>query len=397
VSGGGGLRVLLCVRPYSGHFHSIVPLAQALVAAGHRVLVATAGPLAPTVHAAGLAWVPAGLEAGEIHELLDPDPDDPRDDADFGVFAIGSKVADLVELMLGAFRPDVVLRESTDLAATVAADVIGVPWATYGITSFIEPASWELEGVTANLPEVRAEWGLDADPGLDALYRGVYLAVVPPAFDVDPLPLPAGAVQRVAYRPWDGGDSVEPPAWLDGLGARPTVLVTLGTVFNARADLFGAWIDELVAAGCDVVGTVGADQDPADLGPVPPGVHLERYLPHSLVLPRTDVMVCHGGFNTVMGALCAGVPVVAIPLGSDQDHNAERCAEHGFGLHVAEADADAPTVAAAVRTILDDGAYRTRVAAFAAELAALPSLADAVRRLEEVAATPARPVWGPLH
>ena len=394
------LKVLLAVRPYRGHLHSIVPMAKALQAAGHEVLVATAPELAPTVFSAGLDWLPAGLDAHTVYELIEPRPGVAADDPDFGEYAIGSKVGDLVGTMLGPYRPDLVVREATDVAAAVAGEVIGLPVVTYGITSFIDRESFLGEGVAANLERIRAAFGLDPDPLLASMYRGLYLAVVPPEFDEDPLPV--DEVQRVAYRAWDGGagergtdgDAVGRPASA-AAGGRPQVLVTLGTVFNERFDLLRAWCAALAGDGWSVICTLGADLDPAEFGEPPAHVRLERYVPHSSLLPGCALVVCHGGLNTVMGALCEGVPVVAVPLGSDQEHNARRVAELGLGLELAEEGATAAAVATAARRIRDDDAFASRACAFARRVAALPGLDEGVRSLERVARSPAAaaPVW----
>lgn len=56
------MRVLFTSQPAVGHFHPLVPLAQALVAAGHDVAVACAPAFSPTVAASGLRPLPAGLD-----------------------------------------------------------------------------------------------------------------------------------------------------------------------------------------------------------------------------------------------------------------------------------------------------------------------------------------------
>lgn len=75
--------------------------------------------------------------------------------------------------------------------------------------------------------------------------------------------------------------------------------------------------------------TVGRDQDPAEVGPQPPHVHVERYIPQSLCFPQCDVVVNHGGSGTGGTALSHGLPMVIIPVSADQPDNGRRCEQLG--------------------------------------------------------------------
>ncbi len=73
---------------------------------------------------------------------------------------------------------------------------------------------------------------------------------------------------------------------------------------------------------------------PAVLGPLPSGVHAERWVNQEQELPAADVVVCHGGSGTLYGALAAGVPVVAVPVFADRFENGRRVTAAGAGLVV---------------------------------------------------------------
>ena len=51
-------------------------------------------------------------------------------------------------------------------------------------------------------------------------------------------------------------------------------------------------------------------------------------------LPHMAAVVSHGGLSTITAALTAGVPLVCIPQGRDQYHNAARVAATGVGRTV---------------------------------------------------------------
>ncbi|UUZ58691.1 nucleotide disphospho-sugar-binding domain-containing protein [Nocardioides sp. B-3] len=77
--------------------------------------------------------------------------------------------------------------------------------------------------------------------------------------------------------------------------------------------------------------TVGQGTDPADLGPQPTNVRVERFLPQGDVLSAVDLVVSHGGSGSLMATLAHGLPSLLLPLGADQPHNAMRAGELGTG------------------------------------------------------------------
>jgi UDP:flavonoid glycosyltransferase YjiC (YdhE family) len=71
----------------------------------------------------------------------------------------------------------------------------------------------------------------------------------------------------------------ELPAWVNHLPDRPTVCATLGSVFNRMPEIFRAIIEGLSEEPLNLILTVGHNQDPAEFGPQPANVHIERYIP----------------------------------------------------------------------------------------------------------------------
>jgi UDP:flavonoid glycosyltransferase YjiC (YdhE family) len=59
---------------------------------------------------------------------------------------------------------------------------------------------------------------------------------------------------------------------------------------------------------------VGTEVDPADLGPVPANVHVERWVPQSTGMAHTAAMVGHGGSGSTPAAMAAGMPLAVVPL-----------------------------------------------------------------------------------
>jgi MGT family glycosyltransferase len=147
-----------------------------------------------------------------------------------------------------------------------------------------------------------------------------------------------------------------------------------------------------------VLVTIGDNADPAELGPLPPNVHVERWVSQDAILEHAAAVVCHGGYGSVLGALAAGVPIVAVPIFSDdQWRNARRVAELGAGIALGGdrgpkrrmLDGPGPetfaALADAVEAVLADSAYRSAAHGVAAAIDALPPADSAVEVLSAVA------------
>ena len=279
--------------------------------------------------------------------------------------------------------PDVLVCDETDFGAIVAAERLGLPFATVLV---IAAGSFVRTGVVGEaLAELRAEHGLPPDPELEMLSRYLVLSPFPPSYRDPAHPLPATAH---SFRPSLAGSADDhAPAWSLVLPGAPTVYFTLGTIFNMESgDLLARVLTALRELPINLIVTVGRDIDPEEFGPQPANVHIERHIPQSSVLPHCALVVSHGGSGSVIGALAHGLPSVLIPMGADQPLNAGRCADLGVALVLDAMEVTPEAVRGAVSVLLDDPAYRRNAERLRDEIAALPGVAHAVRLLERLAA-----------
>src|SRR4029078_2689646 len=106
--------------------------------------------------------------------------------------------------------------------------------------------------------------------------------------------------------------------------------------------------------------------------------------PHSEVLKHASAIVTHAGHGTVIKALAAGVPVVALPLGRDQLDNAARVVHHGGGREL-KPEASSEAIARAVRRLLEERSFAAGAQRLAAEIASETAEDLAVEELERLA------------
>ena len=161
--------------------------------------------------------------------------------------------------------------------------------------------------------------------------------------------------------------------------------VTFGTVWNTRPDRFRAVLDAAAEVAGTVVVTTGAGVGRDALGPRPAHVHVHAFVPQATLLPFCTAVVCHGGSGTLLGAAAHGLPQVVLPQGADQFTNGALLATAGAG-RMLTGDVAPAVLRGAVAEALADGPLRRAAEHLRDEIDALPAPADAVARIEALAA-----------
>src|SRR4051794_21109713 len=137
--------------------------------------------------------------------------------------------------------------------------------------------------------------------------------------------------------------------------------------------------------GWDAIVATGAT-DPRVLGALPSGWIVEERVPQVAALDACDIVVCHGGNNTVTEALTAGLPVLAAPFSTDQFAGAEDLRRAGLGETVDAAATSAEAMASALVSLLSGDAAH-RAADLGTELRGEPGAGLAADAVESAAVT----------
>ena len=385
------MRVLFASTQSTGHFAPLVPFAQACRDAGHDVLVAGPPAVAELAYRAALAYQPVAAadpqRLAEVSRMMAGRAGFERIAIATTELFVGSHakaaLPDMLELV-ERWQPDVIARETAEVASLVAAEAYGVPDVRVGIALATPFEDWWLAMASGAVDTLRAEAGVPGDPGADRARRAPVLTQVPLRLDEHQGELPAFVRRYRVPAPTSAG----PPVgwWKDS--AAPLVPVSFGTVLPTDGhfpDLYRRVVDALAGVPARVLVTVGRHANPAELGPLPPNVHVERWVAQASVMPHAAAMVAHGGAGTTLAALAAGVPLVLLPLSADQPINARRVAELGAGLSLDGGAAGVPRLAAALARVLEAPEYRTAARRVAAEVATLPPVAEAAADLSAIA------------
>ena len=383
------MRVLCTSTPMEGVVGPLLPIAHALRARGHEVLLAVGPDVQGRVEAAGLEATVVGPPAMDafIRTMSDPvAAESPGVGPIFGAAMFGAVFApDLLpqlRLIADEFGPDAVVHPPVEVASPIVAAERGAPSVTYGFGQLLDDAM-----VRALADRVAPLWeaaGLSPDAHA-GIYRDCFLDPCPPSMRLGGT-APARVVQLIQPEiPEAGSDSL--PAEIAALGDRPVLYVTLGTVplFNQLAT-FEVLLDAVAGEDIDVVATIGSNNDPAALSTRSPNVHVHQWLPLRPLLERCDAVMCHGGSGTTLAALNAGLPLVIVPQGADQFENALACEQSGAARVVRPGELETSIVRDAVRTVMAPGSPARRAATrLAEEIAAMPNPFDAMAIIETLA------------
>lgn len=382
-------RILLGAFGDPGHAFPVMALGRRLAERGHDVCIQTGRRWQDDVEASGVRFAPA--PEYPVLPLLGDGPLTP--------YGAARRAAVDTLPLLDDFAPDVVVADVLTLGPALAAEVRGVPVAT--LIPHVDPrterwwppfssgarpartalgrAGWRamarivdraLEHGRAELNEVREHVGL---PPLAHPYGGISRELVL-----------VGSVPQLAYpRPaaLPGTHVVGPFVWEPRAehvplppGDDPLVLVAPSTSQDPGGLLLRAALRGLADAPVRVLAAQNrvSAEAAARLGPidVPANASLVPWVSYSQTMPAADVVVCHAGHGTLLRALAAGRPVVAIPATGDMHENAARLSWSGTGIRLPRRLAAPRAVRTAVLTAIADPSYAARAREIAAWVAA---------------------------
>ena len=117
-----------------------------------------------------------------------------------------------------------------------------------------------------------------------------------------------------------------PPQLAERDGA--LIYLSLGSLGSADVALMQRLVDLLATTENRVIVSKGPLADQITLHDNQVG---EAFLPQPAILPQVDLVITHGGNNTVTEAFHHGKPMIVLPLFWDQVDNAQRVEETGLG------------------------------------------------------------------
>lgn len=390
------LRIFLGAFGQPGHAFPMLALGAELAARGHQVTYETWARWRDHVRRNGMRFV-----AAPENRFVDPTaPGDPYAPVAMAVHETRRAVAQAA--------PDVVVHDILTLAPALAAELEGVPVATLiphvypvgrpGLPPYAFGARMPRTGLGRTLwrafdrpvraglrhgrdqfNETRRRVGL---PPVAYLHSGLsrrltMVATLPQLEYPRPWPEYVHVVGPLMWEPPFG--PVAPPP-----GEDPLVLVAPSTAQDPHHRLLRAALKGLEGEPVRVLATWNRRPLP---GPtrVPANARLVEWVSYSQTMPGCALVICHAGHGTLVRALSAASPVLAVPHVGDMAENAARVDWAGAGVRLPWPLLHPGTLRLAVRRALSRPELRQRAAEMAAWAAGNPGPRRAADLVEQLA------------
>jgi MGT family glycosyltransferase len=160
------------------------------------------------------------------------------------------------------------------------------------------------------------------------------------------------------------------------------IYLSLGSLGSADVGLMQRLIDTLDSSPHRAIVSMGPLHDQLKLGERMAGA---EFLPQTSLLPHVDLVITHGGNNTIVESLHNGKPMIVLPLFWDQHDNAQRIEETGLGRRLDTYGHEPGELLEAIDHLLGDQALADRLAMASTRLQARNGVEEAATLIETAA------------
>jgi MGT family glycosyltransferase len=315
-------------------------------------------------------------------------------------------VNDRLKTIFELVKPDVIVQDN--VVAFPAVLTTGVPWVRIVSCNPLEIADPALPPVLSGLPtsessqwepfrqayaaahadlhrnftQFAVEQGCPPLPALEFMFESPFLNLYTYPQELDyPRSRPLGPTWRQLESCVRATDAAF--EWAPSLaGSGKVIYLSLGSLGSADTGLMGRLIDLLGATNHRVIVSMGPQHQELRLRDNMVGA---EFLPQTSVLPHVDLVITHGGNNTVTESLYFGKPMVVLPLFWDQHDNAQRVQETGFGVRLDPYQFRDEELLGSVDRLIANRGLAGRLETTARRLQATPGTVQAAEMIEAVA------------
>ncbi|MBU4612793.1 glycosyltransferase family 1 protein [Achromobacter sp. GG226] len=397
-------HIAVIAPPFFSHYQALQALGGVLAARGHRVTFFHQPDAAALMRDEALGFVPVGSQTHPVGHLQHVLCRAARPGGPWGVRRVVRDVAASTDMLCStlpatfdAHGITAVLADQMEAAGAIVAAGTGRPWVSVACAVPINPdpdvpppylgwgyddsawgrhrnrggvrvARWIMAPHDAVLAKHARAFGLPVRRGLEAwLSPHGQISQGTASFDFPRAQPPAGLRYVGCLH---GGPTAH--ADLPARDARPLVFASFGTMQGGRFDTF-----RRVARACRSLGVQlwvahcgGLDGAQAAALRAEGADWVTDFVPQAAVLAQAHAVVTHAGLNTVLESLCAGVPLLTLPMAFDQPGVAARVAYRGAGLRADPQWSSIGALRGALERLLTDPAFAERAALLGADVRA---------------------------
>ena len=160
------------------------------------------------------------------------------------------------------------------------------------------------------------------------------------------------------------------------------IYLSLGSLASADVELMQRLVDVLGGTPHRYIVSKGPQADLYELAGNMVGA---EFLPQPAILPLVDLVITHGGNNTVTESWYFGKPMVVLPVFWDQYDNAQRVHQLGLGVRLPTYTFEDDALPRAIDGLIADDGLRARIATMSSRLRANPGTVRAADLIEDLA------------
>jgi MGT family glycosyltransferase len=338
-------KFLFVVPPFFGHISPTLSIGASLIARGHEVKWLGLTPLASKHIPAGGEFIYPEAELKghqeQIAGILRRQDDGPAcSGPEVMKLALEETYVPFARIMMAGlsnfvdvWKPNVIINDCITFAGALCAHIKGIPCVT---TTPVPP---DVMGDTANSAPKIFEWQQNLIKGLQQEF-GIYgdeifihshklnMIFTSQAFaGFGDAPPHMKFVGPVKGRPNEASFDWERLAKV----TTPKVFVSLGTLL---VDIRKEFFQKLITAFAGQPVTIIAATNPDIFEFWPDNFIVNGFVPQTELMPHMDMVICHGGFNTVNDTFTNGLPMLITPIAYDHFHTAKLIENSGAGISI---------------------------------------------------------------
>jgi MGT family glycosyltransferase len=355
-------KVLFVNGNLHGHINPTLPIVKELVQCGEEIYYFSTMEFQQKIEATGAIFLDYGSEFDHFLHSFRPHGNHPFYRIIEFMLAMDRTVVPIVLKKTKEIKFDYLLHDVMFGGGNILAKELNIP-AISSCSSFVmekppiparmlEPGFHpQLDYLYEELAAARSEWEIDMLTISDVFFKKESLNLV----YTSKLFQPEGDRYDDSYRFVGPSlmDRVETLDFiLDTSGEKKIIYISLGTINNNCMDFYHKCIEAFSEECYQVIMSVGSKIEISSLQPLPNNFVVRNYIPQLEVLKHADVIISHGGLNSVSEALYYGVPVITIPMANDQPAVARRLTELGAGMELKMEEITTDLLLNTVKTIL---------------------------------------------